>query len=87
MNFFNQNSKSSVPCVIPTVSKIEEKSDNKSKNTEKEFSKRQLRATNIKIIGMLLSTVQTHLRLSSLIEFPLKYLILIAYFSESHSYG
>jgi len=38
MNFFNQNSKSNVPCVIATVSQVEEKFDNnKSKNTEKDF--------------------------------------------------
>jgi len=40
MNSFNQNSKSSVPCVIPTASEVDKKSDNsKSKNTEKDFSK------------------------------------------------
>jgi len=38
MNSSNQNSKNSVPCVIPTVREVKEKSDNnKSKNTEKDF--------------------------------------------------
>ena len=38
MNSFNQNSKSSVPCVITTVNEVKEKTDNnKNKNTEKDF--------------------------------------------------
>ena len=40
MNFSDQNSKNSVPRVIPTVREVKEKSDNnKSKNTEKDFFK------------------------------------------------
>ena len=40
MNSFNQNSKSNVPCGIPTVRKFKEKSDNnKSKNTKNDFFK------------------------------------------------
>ena len=40
MNSSNKNSKSSIPYVIPTVREIKEKPDNnKSKNTEKDFSK------------------------------------------------
>jgi len=38
MNSFNQNSKSSIPCVITTVNEVKEKTDNnKNKNTEKDF--------------------------------------------------
>ena len=40
MNSFNQNSKSSVPCVILTVREVKKKSDNnKIRNTEEDFSK------------------------------------------------
>jgi len=40
MNSFNQNSKSSVPCVILTDREVKKKSDNnKIRNTEKDFSK------------------------------------------------
>ena len=39
MNFSNQNSKSSVPCVILTVNETKKSDNNKSKNTEKDFFK------------------------------------------------
>ena len=39
MNSFKQNSKSSFPSVIPTVSEVEEKSDNSKSNIEKDFFK------------------------------------------------
>ena len=40
MNFSNQNSKNSIPCVIPTVREVKEKFDNdKSKNTSIFFFK------------------------------------------------
>jgi len=53
--------------VIPTAREVGEKSDNnKSKNIEKAFFKLGPSATNVKIMGMLLTTVQTYLRLPSL---------------------
>ena len=90
INSSNENSKSSIPCVIPTVNEVKERSENnKSKNTEKDFSKISPAIICYKcqeFMGMLLSTIQAHLTFPSMTEFSLKHLSLIAlFFSESHS--
>ena len=91
MNSSNENSKSSVPYVIPTVNEVKERSDNnKRKNTENDFFQKkvpQLSATNVKVMGMLLPTVQAHSRLPSKTEFPLKHLNLIVLFFRKSLIG
>ena len=69
--------------MILIVREFKEKSDNnKSKNTENELSRlvSQLSATNDKIMSIMLSIVQAHLRLPSMMKFPLKHLRLIGLF-------
>ena len=82
MNSFNQHSENSVPCVFPTVREVKEKPDNNKSKKKRTFLRfvLQISATNFKVMSMLLSTVQAHLRLSSMTEFLLKHLSLIVLF-------
>ena len=60
MNSSNQNSKSSVPCVIPTVREVKKSLiTRKARTLKRTFPKLdpQLSATNVKVMGMLLPTV------------------------------
>ena len=88
MNSSNQISKRSIPYVISTVREIKKSLITiRTITLKRTFSRlvQQLSATNVQIIGMLLPTIQTHLRLSLMTEFPFKHLSLIVLFSESHS--
>ena len=83
INFFNQNSKSSILCVIPTVREVKKSLITiRARTLNRNFPRfvPQIRATKVKIMGMLLPTVQPHLRLSSMNEFPLKHLSVMALF-------